>query len=120
MIELLKDLHCRMELAIKYGADAAIFLNNIVYWISPHEAEEQHFYEGRYWMNASIQGFSKLYPLWSVPQLKRMISKLRDDGALLVGDFNEDRMDRTKWYSVSDEIMSLYAVDENYFTCQRQ
>ena len=111
---MLQDLHCRMVLAIKYGADAAIFLNNIVFWISPNEAENRHFQEGRYCTHASISGFAKLYPLWSVPQLKRLISKLRNDGALLVGDFNEDRMDRTKWYSVSDEVMAVYTADERF------
>jgi len=100
-----------MDLAAKYGTDAAVFLHNIVYWTLKNKAEDQHFYEGRWWMQASLKGLAALYPLWSVPQIKRMIAKLRDQGALLVGDFNEDRMVRTNWYSPSDEILALYETE---------
>jgi len=40
-----------------------------------------------------------------------MIAKLRDQGALLIGDFNKDRMVRTNWYSPSDEILALYDAE---------
>ncbi|MCM1233976.1 MAG: hypothetical protein NC489_28040 [Ruminococcus flavefaciens] len=105
---MLQILTCRMDLATRYGTDAAVFLHNIVYWTLKNKAEDRHFYEGRWWMNASLRGLAALYPLWSAPQIKRMIAKLRDNGALLVGDFNEDRMVRTNWYSPSDEILALY------------
>ncbi len=105
---MLQILTCRMDLAAKYGTDAAIFLHNIVYWTLKNQSEERHFHEGRYWMQASLNGLAALYPLWSAPQIKRMIAKLRDAGILLVGDFNEDRMVRTNWYSPSDEILALY------------
>ena len=62
-------------------------------------------------MQASLKGLAALYPLWSAPQIKRIIAKLREDGALLVGNFSEDRMVRTNWYTPSDEILALYEVD---------
>ncbi len=105
---MLQILTCRMDLAAKYGTDAAIFLHNIVYWTLKNQSEDRHFHEGRYWMQASLNGLAALYPLWSAPQIKRIIAKLRDAGVLLVGDFNEDRMVRTNWYSPSDEILALY------------
>ena len=116
---MLQILTCRMDIAERYGLDAAVFLHNIVYWPLKNQAEDRHFHEGRYWMNASMKGLAALYPLWSVPQIKRMITKLRDDGALLVGDFNEDRMVRTNWYSPSDEILALYETGINVPTMGR-
>ncbi len=107
---MLQILTCRIDLAARYGTDAAVFLHNIVYWTLKNKAEDKHYHEGRYWMQASLKGLAALYPLWSAPQIKRMIAKLRDDGALLVGDFNEDRMIRTNWYAPSDEILRLYEV----------
>lgn len=101
-------MSCRMDVAAKYGTDAAIFVNNIVFWTLKNKAENRHFHNGRFWTYGTISGFSKLYPLWSISQLKRIISRCRDAGILLVGDFNEDRRDRTLWYSPSDEIMALY------------
>lgn len=110
---MLQILTCRMDIAEKYGLDAAVFLHNVVYWTLKNKAEDKHFYNGRYWMSGSVKGLSVLYPLWSASQLKRLIAKLRDSGALLVGDFNEDRMNRTNWYSPSDEILALYdAADD--------
>ncbi len=105
---MLQILTCRMDIAEKYGVDAAVFLHNIVYWTLKNKAEGKHFHEGRYWMQASLKGMAALYPLWSAPQIKRLIAKLRESGALLVGDFNEDRMVRTNWYAPSDEILTLY------------
>lgn len=105
---MLQILSCRMDVAAKYGLDAAIFLNNIVYWTLKNQAENRHFHEGRYWTYGTIAGLAKLYPLWSVSQIKRIISKCREAGILLVGDFNKDRRIRTLWYSPSDEILALY------------
>lgn len=108
---MLQILTCRMDIAERYGIDAAVFLHNIVYWTLKNKAEGKHFHEGRYWMQASLKGLAALYPLWSAPQIKRIIAKLREDGALLVGNFSEDRMVRTNWYAPSDEILALYEVD---------
>lgn len=105
---MLQTLSCRMDVAVKYGTDAAIFVNNIVYWTLKNQAENRHFHEGRYWTYGTITGFAKLYPLWSVPQIKRIISRCREAGILLAGDFNEDRRNRTLWYAPSDEILALY------------
>lgn len=105
---MLQILSCRMDVAAAYGADAAIFINNIVFWTLKNKAENRHYHEGRYWTYGTVAGFAKLYPLWSEPQLKRIISRCREAGILLTGDFNDDRRNRTGWYSPSDEILALY------------
>jgi len=108
---MLQILTCRADVAAKYGTDAAIFLHNVVYWVLKNKAEGRHLHQGRYWTYASRKGLAEMYPIWSESQIKRMIAKLRDQGALLLGDFNEDRRLRTSWYSPSDEIMALYGED---------
>lgn len=110
---MLQILMCRTDVAVRYSLDAAVLLNNVVYWTQKNQSEGKHFHDGRYWMSASLKGLAALYPLWSVPQIKRLIAKLRDSGALLVGDFNEDRMNRTNWYSPSDEILALYEAEKD-------
>ena len=108
---MLQILTCRMDIAKQYGLDAAVFLHNIVYWTVKNQAGNRHFHEGRYWTYASRKGLAKMYPLWSDSQIKRLIGKLRDEGALLVGDFNENRMVRTNWYAPSDEILACYGEE---------
>lgn len=109
---MLQILTGRMDIAERYGLDAAVFLHNIVYWTLKNQAENRHFHEGRYWTYASRKGLAKMYPLWSESQIRRLTDKLRERGALLVGDFNDDRMQRTIWYSPSDEILALYDAQD--------
>lgn len=108
---MLQFLCFRTDLAVKYGVNEAILLQQIVYFTQKNHAEAKHFYEGRYWMYASVKGLSGLYSFWSASQIKRIIARLRDCGALLAGNFNEDRMVRTSWYSPSDEILALYDTE---------
>lgn len=105
---MLQILTCRADLAGRFGVDEAVFLHNIVYWTLKNKAEGRHFHQGRYWTYASRKGLAEMYPFWSESQIKRMTARLRDQGALLSGDFNEDRRLRTSWYSPSDEVLALY------------
>lgn len=99
-----------MDLAIQYGADIAIFLHNLVFWVEKNRANGKHFHDGRYWTYNTMEAFAELYPLWSRDQIKRLIAKCRENGLLLVGEYNSDKRDRTKWYSPSDEILALYGI----------
>lgn len=99
-----------MDLAIRYGADTAIFLHNLVFWVEKNRANGKHFHDGRYWTYNTMEAFAELYPLWSRDQIKRLIAKCRENGLLLVGEYNRDKRDRTKWYSPSDEILALYGI----------
>lgn len=108
---MLQILTCRMEVAQKYGMDAAVLLHNIVYWTLKNKAEGRHFHDGRYWTYSSRKALAEMYPCWSDSQIKRILAKLRDAGALLVADYNDNRMLRTNWYSPSDEVLALYGEE---------
>lgn len=100
---------CRVDLAAKYGLDVAVFIQNIYYWVRKNEANQEHFYDGRYWAHSSYSGLVRWFePLWSIQQIKRIVSKCRDQGLILVGDYNPDGFTHTNWYSVSDEILEIY------------
>lgn len=101
-----------MDLAVKYGADVAIFLHNLVYWVEKNAANQKNFHDGRYWTYNTMDAFARLYPLWSRDQIKRIIKKCEDLELVVSGDYNEQRRDRTKWYSPSDEILELYGLNE--------
>ena len=106
----MQELHCRMDLAQQHGADIAIFLHNLVFWVEKNMSNGVNYYDGRCWSYNTMDAFAELYPLWSRDQIKRMISKCREKGLILVGEYNKDRRDRTKWYSPSDEILALYGI----------
>lgn len=106
-----------VRLAEKYGPIESIILSNICWWVEYNEKNGKHFYEGKYWTYNSNSAFEKLFTYLTPSQIRYTIQRLRDKGALFVGNFNRMAYDRTLWYTVSDEVRALYegngAADEN-------
>lgn len=101
----------RMDLAVQYGADVAIFVHNVVYWTEKNAANRVNFHEGRYWTYNSMRALCELYPLWNRDQLKRIIKKSEDAGLIVVGNFNAKPMDRTQWYAPTETVLELYGLE---------
>lgn len=100
----------KMEIAVKYGADVAILLHNMVYWVEKNQANGVNFRDGRYWTYNSMDALCAMYPLWSRDQIKRLLKRCCELGLLYSGEYNKDRRDRTRWYSPSEEVMALYQI----------
>lgn len=92
-------------LATKYGVNEAILLNNFIFWIAKNEANRIHFHDGRYWTYNSVRAFAELFPFWSEKQIRTTIASLERQGVLLKGNYNEQKYDRSLWYSFSDEFV---------------
>ena len=108
------------EIARRYGVDEAVFIHNLYWWIVKNEANGRHYHDGRSWTYNSMAAFAKLFPFWSEKQVRRIVDRLRSAGALLVGNFNQSAMDRTQWYSLSDEVISVYRGTEEDGAGQEQ
>lgn len=103
------------HVAIKYGMEEAVFLDAIMFWWRTNRRNGRNNYEGRWWTYNSVETYSDIFPWWSAAQIRRIIARCKDKGALLVANFNEDKRDRTLWYSPSDDLLTLYG--ENFVTC---
>lgn len=108
------DHSFNVEIAIMHGVDEAIVLQNLCYWQQKNKANNKHFYDGRYWAYNSLKAFQELFPYWSKRQLERILKHLEDKGCIVTGNFNDTAYDRTKWYSVSDEIFNNWCCDSRY------
>lgn len=95
-----------VDLAVKYGLQEAVFLENLRFWILKNKANKRHFYEGRYWTYNSAQAYADLFPYWSRQQVERIIAKLKEQGVIQTGHFSANTYDRTNWYSINDELLS--------------
>lgn len=115
---MLDILVCKAEIAMEYGIDAAVLLHNMVYWVQKNAAEGRHMHSGRYWTYNSVAGLHELFPVWTRAKLRRLIQKCEEDGLLLVGNYSDDPLDRTKWYSPSDKILCYYTGAPSI--CQNQ
>jgi hypothetical protein len=100
--------------AKKYGVEEAVFIENMRFWIEKNKANERHFYEGRYWTYNSAKAFTQLFPYWTTSQVNRIIKKLETAGVLLPGNFNQSAYDRTKWYSLNEEIHFTESQNGNH------
>jgi len=88
-------------LARKIGLNEAIVVQQVHYWLKVNEKKNQHFIDGRYWTyNTLKEWHENNFDFWSLDTVKRAFTKLEKLGILLVGNFNQDRRDRTKWYTI--------------------
>ena len=90
--------------AEQYGVDGAIMLHHIRYWVAKNEANETNFHDGQYWTYNSTTAFAKLFPFYSARKIGRILSKLEDESAIISGNFNGKRYDRTKWFTMVNAI----------------
>ncbi|PGY05377.1 conserved phage C-terminal domain-containing protein [Bacillus sp. AFS031507] len=84
------------SLAVKIGLNEAVVLQQIHYWLGI----SKHKIEGRTWVYNTYEEWQKQLPFWSVSTIKRTILSLEMKGLLLSANFNEMKMDKTKWYSI--------------------
>jgi len=85
-----------------YGVDCAVLLFNIRFWLKKNKANGQNIHGGRVWTYNSIKAFAEIFPYFSEAQIRYRLDSLEDEGALIAGNYNEHKYDRTKWYSVNE------------------
>jgi len=114
------DHHFNTEVAKTYGVGEAIILHNICFWQKKNMANNSNFHDGKYWVYNSISAYSELFPYYSDRQIRTILKKLEDKGCVFVGRYNKMKIDRTKWYSASDEIMAIHGIKPNDTKSQMQ
>jgi uncharacterized phage protein (TIGR02220 family) len=98
------------SLAVKIGLNEAVVLQQIHYWIGT----SKHEIAGRAWVNHTYEDLQRQFPFWSVSTIKRSIRSLEMLGILLSDNFNEMKMDKTKWYSIDYEKLQELEVSLVY------
>jgi hypothetical protein len=99
----MKECHFEVEDATRWGVDEAIFLYNIRFWLKRNKANKKHLYKDRYWTYNTYEVYAEFFPFWSESQVKRIVKKLKDFNILLVDNFNENKWDKTNWYSINEQ-----------------
>lgn len=100
-----------VEIANKYGINAAVLLENLGYWIKQNEANETNFYDGNYWTYNSRRAYRELFPYMSERQINTAFQKLIDDGLVITGNYNKIAYDRTLWYALTQKGKSILHFD---------
>lgn len=104
-----------IEIASEYGVNSAIILKHIYFWVEKNEANERHLHEGHYWTYNSVKAFTELFPYMSRDQINTALKKLRENGLILEGQFNDAVFDRTKWYTLTEKGKAIIEKSEMHF-----
>lgn len=114
-------------MASKYGIEAAIIIHNLHYWILKNVANKVNNHDGRFWTYNSSSAFGKLFPYMGARKVYRVLNKLAGLGSkddekekekekkeekkeppfIIIGNFNRDPFDHARWYSFTDEALSI-------------
>ncbi len=108
------------HVAARYGLEEAIFLDSIIYWWRTNRDNNRNFKDGRWWTYNTLKTYTNRFPWWTCAQIRRIIARCKDKGALLTANYNEDQRDRTLWYSPSDELLMLYGEISAPCNCPKE
>lgn len=97
-----------IEIAKKYGIAEAVILKHVYFWVKRNALNEKNCFDGRCWTYNSIKAFAELFPYLTERQVRYTLAKLKDNGLILVGNYNDDPRNRTLWYTLTDEGMALF------------
>ena len=109
-MEELREIRGYGHVAKVFGLEEAGFLNSIVHWYWRNRANNINFQDGRWWTYNSATAWSDVFPWWTPKQIRRIIASCREQGAIVAGCYNEDKRDRSLWYSPTDKLLNLYMV----------
>ena len=97
-----------IKIAKRFGQEGAVIIENIYFWLEKNKANNKHFHDGKYWTYNSTRAFAVLFPYWTSRQIERILKGLESNGAILAGNYNKIGYDRTKWYSITSMVESIY------------
>lgn len=96
-------------LAELIGLNEAIVLQQIHYWTEKNREDDRNYQDGFYWTYNSINSWhQECFRFWSIDTLKRTFKSLESKKLLVVGNYNKDPRDRTKWYRINHEHLGNY------------
>ncbi len=92
-----------VEMAKKYGVNAAIMIRHFQFWISKNKANGKHQHDGRTWTYCSVKAFTEIFKYWTSRQIRVILDKLLRKGVIIKGNYNPKGYDHTTWYAFKDE-----------------
>lgn len=107
-----RPLVVNRELAKLVGFEESVILQQLHYWLELNKKDGRNFYKDKYWTYNSISQWQETeFDFWSFEQVRKNFSKIEKAGLVFIDNFNKDKRDRTKWYSINyEKIAELRAV----------
>lgn len=87
------------EVAKLVGVNAAVIYQNMIWWCEKNFANNRNVHDGYCWTYNSRRAWADLFDYLSEAQIRTALDKLLSTGLVVKGDYNQNRYDRTSWYS---------------------
>lgn len=88
------------SLAVKYGLNEAIVIQQIQYWSQKSNVSD----DGFAWVYNTIPEWKKQFPFWSERTIFSILKNLRDNGILIAEKRSKSPWDHTLYYRLNYEI----------------
>ena len=91
-----------------YGVDGAIMLHHLAFWVFRNKLNNNNEIDGHTWTWNSARAYTDIFPFWKDNQIRRILTNLEKDGAIISAVHNRATWDRTKWYTVTSKVQQFY------------
>ena len=103
------------EIACEVGVNAAIIFENIAFWVRKNVANETNIYDGNVWTYNSWRAYEEFFPFLTIDKIRTALNKLISNELVVGGNYNKLKMDRTKWYALTQkgqELANIFIPNE--------
>ena len=96
------------ELAKLIGLNEAIVLQQVHYWLEINRKANKNFHDGCYWTYNSMKNWHENdFSFWCFDTVKRTFTSLVKKGYLIAGNYNRQKFDQTKWYTIDYKALEM-------------
>ena len=104
------------SLAREIGLNEAIMLQQIHYWL----IKSSHEFEGVKWFYKTLEDWQTEFPFWSTMTIRRTLTNLEKQKVIRIGNFNEKKFDKTKWYTIEYQCVNRRCVQYEQTMCSNR
>lgn len=90
------------DIAEKAGIANSVIYGYIEEMARKNAGKEDFFRDGKYWACVSVREMSENFTYLTENQIRHGLKILEENGLILSGNFNEDKFDKRKWYTVNE------------------
>ena len=87
--------------ADQYGVTAALVLNRIRWLCAKNKTDGRNLRKGQHWTFDSVKDIASQYTFLTRSMVREALDLLIKHGAILVGNYNRNAFDRTRWFTLA-------------------
>lgn len=99
-----------VEIAVKYDERIAIVLQHFSFWYIKNQSDGVNYFKNNTWVRMKLDSLHQNFPYLKPKQLYYLIDKMIELDLLIKDEFNNQKNDRTKWYTLTDNAKILLNI----------